>query len=203
MKARRARETAKKTKEAETIGREFGHTLSWSAARSSKLTYAEAIRDLRSIENEYVQRLAAYPEFALEARRRIAERALEQTLIHGCAQPQCRRKLAFSEELGWSTIDRKLHFHLIYARGMVARGHYPTAIAIAKRFIAHINRELERIERLPKRLDRQYILDWRTFFNEIINETKRAAVKGYSSRWDAGGSFIRDHSQSDNRTSKG
>jgi hypothetical protein len=139
-----------------------------------------------------VAQLSNHPEFALELRRRTAERTLEQALIHGGTLPQCRKKLAHAEDLGWSIIDQKLHFHLIYARGMVARGHHRTAKAIAKRCIADVKEEFERIERLPRRRRRKYFLDWLGYFNEIINEIEGSGLEDYSCRWDAGGGFTRN-----------
>jgi len=179
-------------KRPEAICREFAHAIDLVILDLSRVGYAESTRILRGIEAEYVAQLSNYPGFALELRRRTAERTLEQALIHGCTLPQCRKKLARAEELGWSIIDQKLHFHLIYARGMVARSHYRTAKAIANRCIADDKQELARIERQPRRRGRKYFLDWLTFFNEIITETERSGLEYYSSRWDAGGGFIRN-----------
>jgi hypothetical protein len=184
-----------KKKHPETVGREFANAFDKVHSDLAKRSYVESIRILRELEAEYLAQLSDHPEFALELRRRTAERSLEQALIHGCTLLQCRKKLAVAEELGWSIIDRKLHFYLLFARGMVARGHYRTAKAFTKHSIADIKRELERIESLPRRRGQKYFLDWLKFFDEIIAEIERSGIKGYSSRWDAGGGFVRNHSQ--------
>ena len=184
-----------KQKRPEAISRDFAHAVDAAFLDLSRGGYAEAIRILRRIEAEYGAQLLNHPEFAVELRRRTAELAIGQALMHGCTQAQCRKKLAFTEDLGWSTIEPKLHYHLIYARGMVARGHYRTAKAMAQRCIADVKQELDRIEALPRRRGRRYFLDWLKFFNEIINETERSGLEGDSSRWDAGGAFVRGHSR--------
>jgi hypothetical protein len=184
-----------KQKPPETIGREFAQAIDAVFLSLTRAGYAESLRILRGIEAKHVAQLTNYPEIALELRRRTAEQSLIQALMHGCSQSECRKKLGRAEQLGWSIIDQKLHFHLIYARGMVARGHDRTARRIAKLRIADVNQELDRIEQLPTRRGRKYFLGWLKFFNEIITETERSGLKGYSSRWDAGGAFVRNHSQ--------
>jgi hypothetical protein len=174
------------------IGREFAHAFDQVFLGLSRVSYAESVRILLGIEAEYMAQISNHPELALELRRRTAERILEQALVHGCTLTECRKKLSYAEGLGWSNIEARLHFHLIYARGMVVRGHYRAAIAIAQHRIADVEYELERVEGLPRRLGREYFLDWLTHFSEIINEVGRSGLAGYSNRWDVGGRFVRN-----------
>ena len=175
----------------EAVCREFAHDLDLVFLRLPKVSFAESINILRQIEAKRVAQLSNHPELALELRRRTAELSLEQALLHGCSLRQCRKWLARAEELGWSIIDQKLHFHLIYARGMIARGHYRTAGIFAKRCIADIKQELGRIEEQPRRRGRKFFLDWSAFFSAVLTEIERSEIEGNSSRWDVGGRFVR------------
>ncbi len=182
----------KRQKSPETTGREFARAIDRAFLRLSRVSYAESARILRGIEADYMAQISNHPKLALELRRRTAERILEQALVHGCTLAECRKKLTHADGLGWSTIDTKLHSHLIYARGMAARGHHRAAKAIARRCVGDVEQELEIIERLPKRRGRKYFLDWLKHFSEIIDEVERSGPKDHSSRWDVGGRFARN-----------
>jgi hypothetical protein len=157
-----------------------------------RLIYGDAARILRRIEREHVDRLSGYPQFALELRRRTAERILDQALVHGCSLVQCRNKLNEAAQLGWTSIERYLHFQLLYARGMVARGHLRTARTTAHACILHIQRELKRIERMPRRRGRKCFLDWLGLMNEVLQHIKASEGGSALNGWDVGGRFIQD-----------
>ncbi len=176
----------------EKVGREFAQAVDLNYASLASQSYGDTARVLRRIEKDHVERLSGYPQFALELRRRTAELLLDQALVHGCSLAQCRSKLNQAARLGWTSIERRLHFQLLYARGMVARGHLRTATAMAHTCILHIQRELKRIERLPKRRGRKYFLDWLGLMNEVLQHVKASEGGSALNGWDVGGHFIQN-----------
>jgi len=175
----------------EAICRAYARAIDRVFSNLPGMPYAESLRVLRRIEAEHASLLSGHPKFALELRRRTAEHALEQALIHGRSRSECRQKLAVAESLGWSDITRRLHFHLLYARGMIARGHYRAARAISTACTDAIRRELAKIERLSRRRGRKYFMDWLRFFDDVRDELEAAKSPRFKSRWDAGGHFRR------------
>ena len=165
-----------------------------------EMSYPDSLRALRRIEAEYVQLLPQRPKSALELRRRTAELVLEQALVHGCSKLECRRKLVAAELLGWSDISRSLHFHLLYARGMITRGHYRAARTASIASIHAIHRELARIERLPRRRGRKYFTDWLGLFDQVHNALEATKSPGFQSQWDFGGRFRRGQANCIRRT---
>jgi hypothetical protein len=193
IKRHKFRRTGKQ-KDREAVGREFAHAIDAAYSGLSRASYEKSLSILRRIEAEHVVRLPNlnHREFTLELRRRTSELMVEQALIHGCSLTECRKKLAIAEGLGWSLIDRKLHFHLLYARGMVARGHYRTATAISNRCIADVKQELQRIEQLPRRRGRKYFMEWLNHFSQVLDQVRESNSPEFSCRWNAGGRFIRN-----------
>jgi hypothetical protein len=181
----------KMTKDLVAAGRAYSRAIDRVFSSLPEMSYTEALRVLRRIEAEHASLLSGHPKFALELRRRTAERTIEQALIHECSITECRRKLSAAESVGWSDIDRRLHFHLIYARGMIARGHYRAARAISTACTDTIRRELAKIDRLHRRRGRKYFMDWLRLFDQVLDELEAAKNPGFESRWDAGGGFRR------------
>ncbi len=103
--------------------------------RAATISYGEVVQSLRRLEREYVPQLDGHPKFARELKRRIAEKLLEQAILHGCKLSVCRARLNAAARLGFTDVEQSAHYRLLYAKGAFARGHkrvaYRTAAAIA------------------------------------------------------------------------
>jgi hypothetical protein len=160
----------KTTKRRKVASEEFAHEFEWTIVRSAKIPYTQAVRNLKRIERVYLQKLAGNPDWVLEVRRRVAEQLLDLALVHGCRLSICRERLRRSSKLGWSIFDRKFHFHLLYARGMLARGHIRTAERIASCLLIELNGRLERLKDLPRQIGRKWLLDSMASVREVLDE---------------------------------
>jgi hypothetical protein len=143
----RTRQTAvpeKARRDVKSIGRAFAKDIDSAFIGAATVSYADIARRFRSLEHYYVPRLKGHPSYALEIRRRIAENLLEQALVHGCTLSFCRTKLKAASRLGYSNVERKAHFHLIYARGALACGHNRVAKRIVAAMVAELGRSLKK-----------------------------------------------------------
>lgn len=147
-----------------SIGSAFGHALDLELVKSSSISYSQVVRNLRSLERDYVKKLKAHPEFALEIRRRIAESVLDQALLHGCNLSICRAKLSNASRLGWTDIGRKAHFHLVYARVALASGHKRVARRVAFAMVKEIQNMLDEPKNGLSRSGRK-------FYGELLART--------------------------------
>jgi hypothetical protein len=164
--------TRKARKSVKSIGHAFAMDVEWKMIGAATISYVDVIRSLRNLERHYLARLHDHPEFALEIRRRIAENELEQALIHGCALPVCRAKLRAALRLGFSNVERKAHFHLLYARGALARGHKRVARRSSSEMVVELERSLKKQKSL---LAKQCLTRTREFLN-FINESSNSRV---------------------------
>src|SRR5262249_8783519 len=117
--------------EALRIGREFGKALAAELARRSARTFPQSIARFRRLTDDYVRRLSAHPRLARELKRRTAEAMLELTIMLPSKMAVCRRRFQSLSKLGFTNIENKAHFHLIYARAALTRGHRQIARSTA------------------------------------------------------------------------
>lgn len=122
-----------------TVEREFAKALTREMVRAEALPYRTVAYRLRVLERSYLARVRT-KLLARELKRRVAEMLLHQAIFHGCSMNVCRQKLYALSELGFSNLERKGHFHLIYARGALARCHIRIAQAIARGMVAELDR---------------------------------------------------------------
>ena len=145
----------------QSVGGAFAHSLGWEMTRARTLTYAEVVNNLRSLERQYVGQLQKHPEFALELRRRIAEKLLEQAIFHGCKLSVCRARLNAASRLGFTDIEQSAHYRLLYAKGAFDRGHtlvaYRTTTTIARDLECSLRRRRSRLGKHLLTLTREYM----------------------------------------------
>jgi hypothetical protein len=108
------------------------------------MRYSEVVRSLHRLEREYVPQLHGHPKFARELRRRIAEKLLEQAILHGCKLAVCRGRLTAAARLGFTDLEQSAHYRLLYAKGAFARGHKRVAYRTAKAVAGDLERSLRR-----------------------------------------------------------
>ena len=135
MRGKRTPNSARVRNHVKTVGAGFARSFALEMTRAAKIGYGEVVRSLRGLEREYVPQLDGHPKFAKELRRRIAEKLLEQAILHGCKLSVCRARLNAASRLGFTDLEQSAHYRLLYAKGAFARGHkrvaYQTATAIA------------------------------------------------------------------------
>jgi hypothetical protein len=164
--------TRRGRKGVKSIGRDFAMDVEWKMIEAATISYVDVVRSLRSLERHYLARLQDHPELALEIRHRIAENELEQALIHGCVLPVCRAKLQVALRLGFSNVERKAHFYLLYARGALAHGHKRVARRSSSEMVGELERSLKKQKSL---LAEQCLTRTREFLN-FINESSNSRV---------------------------
>lgn len=128
----------------QAVGGAFARSLALETTRASTISYAEVVRNLRRLEREYVAQLEKHPRYARELRRRVAEKLLEQAILHGCNISVCRARLNAATRLGFTDVEQSAHYRLLYAKGAFARGHKQVACRTAKAVASDLERSLRR-----------------------------------------------------------
>jgi hypothetical protein len=105
-------------------------------------TDREKVAQLRRVENEYCRRLADEPRLRLEVKRRIAETLLDRSISRGQRIASCRARFNALAKLGFTNIEQKAHYHLMYARAALERGHPQIAFNLATRMVLDLRRSL-------------------------------------------------------------
>jgi len=131
MEAKRMSESAKRSKGTASIGRAFALALLSELAKAATASHAEIGRSLRNLEKDYVKQLRGHPDLSLEIRRRIAEQLLDQAVLRGSNFSVCRARFNAASKLGFTNLEQKAHYHLLYAKGSFARGHKRVANRVA------------------------------------------------------------------------
>ena len=108
----------------------------------SRATDRQKITQLRRVENEYCRKLAKEPRLKLEVKRRIAETLLDMSISRGRRIAGCRARLNARAKLGFTDIEQKAHYHLMYARAALERGHPQIAFNHATRMALELRRAL-------------------------------------------------------------
>lgn len=173
-----------------SVERDFVREFDLEFVRSRKLPYSQAVRSFKRLERDFAQRLNNHSAFVLEIKRRIAEQLLDMALERERSLSICRARLDQNSKLGWSNFDRKFHFHLMYARGMLARRHRQTASRIALELMAELNSRLEALKKLPRQQGRKWILDATSLVRQILDSAALMETDGVACKWDAGGRYI-------------
>jgi hypothetical protein len=101
--------------------RDFARALDWEIAKSRSRNYRTVAARLRKLERLYVSP-ARESGASVEIRRRIAEQVFQQALSHDCSWTLCRAKFRALCKLGFTNLELKAHFHLLYARAALSRG---------------------------------------------------------------------------------
>lgn len=123
-------------------GLELDFVKAKDAIDASQRTDRQKIARLHRLEEEYCYRLAKRPRFALEVKRRIAETLLRMSVTHGRSVATCRARLKSLSKLGFTNIEMKAHYHLIYARAALRQGHRQIAFETATRLAFELKRSL-------------------------------------------------------------
>lgn len=108
------------------------------------LTYRSFAARLRCIERVHVRQLRRHPLFQREIRRRIAELLLLEATVRGCPFETCRRRMKELEKLGFTDIESKAFYSLIYARAARRHGHRRLARGTAIAMTDELRRSLRR-----------------------------------------------------------
>ena len=113
-----------------------------TAILAGPATDREKTAQLRRVENEYCRRLANEPRLRLEVKRRIAEMLLDLSISRGQRIASCRARFNALAKLGFTNIEQKAHYHLMYARAALERGHPQIAFNLATRMVLDLRRSL-------------------------------------------------------------
>ena len=105
-------------------------------------TERQKIARLRRIESEYCHKLAREPRLKLEVKRRTAETLLDMSISQRRSLNTCRVRFNALLKVGFTDIEQKAHYYLIYGRAALERGHPQLAAKIAHRMIRELRRSL-------------------------------------------------------------
>jgi hypothetical protein len=115
-----------------------------TAAFLASATQRQKIARLSQIEDEYCRKLANRPKLKVEVKRRIAETLLDMSISRGRSLATCRVRFNALAKLGFTDIEQKAHYHLIYGRAALERGHHHIADHVASKMILELRRSLRR-----------------------------------------------------------
>jgi len=107
-------------------------------------TQRQKIALLRRIEDEFCHRLSHKPRLKLEVKRRIAETLLDMSISRGQTLATCRARFKALAKLGFTDVEQKGHYFLIYARAALERGHPRIAANVTNSMIRELRRSLRR-----------------------------------------------------------
>lgn len=110
-------------------------------------TQRQKVAQLRGIEDEFCRRLAHKPRLKLEVKRRIAETLLDMSISRGQTLATCRARFNTLAKLGYTDIEQKAHYFLIYARAALERGHPLIAGNLTRTMILDLRHSLRRRRR--------------------------------------------------------
>ncbi|MGA3010306.1 MAG: hypothetical protein ABSD72_08600 [Terracidiphilus sp.] len=144
MKNERVQAASWQRRKVDPIERFFMIAHDWERVKSAGISYDETTRNLQMLEAFFVDALKERPEDALEIRRRIAESRLDLAITKKCSFAVCRARLNALSHLGFTNLDRKGFYHLIYARGIFDRGHKKMAKRIAVDIIEELENSLKK-----------------------------------------------------------
>jgi len=105
-------------------------------------TERQKIARLRRIESEYCPKLTSEPHLRLEVKRRIAETLLDMSISRGRSLKTCRVRFNALLKVGFTDIEQKAHYYLIYGRAALERVHPQIADNLARRMIRELRRSL-------------------------------------------------------------
>jgi hypothetical protein len=147
-----------------SIGRAFAKDFATNLGQASTMTYADVVANLRDTQRCHLASLGRNRYLALELKRRIAEKLLEQALLHDCSLEECRSRLKSLNKLGFTDAEAKANSYLLYAKGASTRGHKRSAQSTATKVI----RELEStLRRRKSRLGRQLLELAKSFLEQL------------------------------------
>jgi len=101
-------------------------------------TERQKIARLRRIESEYCRKLASEPRLKLEVKRRIAETLLDMSISRGRSLKTCRVRFNALLKVGFTDVQQKAHYYLIYGRAALERGHPQIADNLARSMIGEL-----------------------------------------------------------------
>ena len=151
MKEKRVQTISRKSEKVSPIGRCFMRAHDREIVKSGKISYDESLRNLQMLEAFFVNALKEKPKDALEIKRRIAESRLDLALRKNCSVAVCRARLKALSHLGFTSLERKALFHLIYARGALARGHNRAAKRVSVAIIEELENSLKNRKSRPEK----------------------------------------------------
>ena len=105
-------------------------------------TERQKMARLRRIESEYCGKLTSEPHLRLEVKRRIAETLLDMSITRGRSLKTCRMRFNALLKVGFTDIEQKAHYYLIYGRAALERGHPQIADNLARRMIREHRRSI-------------------------------------------------------------
>jgi hypothetical protein len=114
-------------------GVEYEFVKARTAVFTASGTERQKMAWLRRIEDEYCRKLADQPSLKLEVKRRIAETLLDMSISREWSFATCRVRFNALAKLGFTDIEQKAHYHLIYARAALERGHCQIADHLANK----------------------------------------------------------------------
>lgn len=152
------------------IGRQFARDMRAVLLESSIWNYRRTAKRLRLLQRAY-QAKAMRADARLEIRRRIAEALLSQAIVHGCSHATCRAGFNMLADLGFSTMESKAHYCLLYARSALEQGHKRTAHRIAEATYGELSKWLTAHHSL---LGKQLLGLTGTFLQELFKVKPRA-----------------------------
>ena len=115
-----------------------------AAIVSGSLTDRQKIARLHRLEAQHCGMLAKQPRLQLEVKRRIAETLLDMSISRGRKIASCRVRLKSLERLGFTNIEEKAHYHLIYARTALQQEHRRIALNTANKMVLELRHSLSK-----------------------------------------------------------
>ncbi|MDC0741098.1 hypothetical protein [Polyangium mundeleinium] len=109
---------------------------------SEELTFEEAVREYRGIEEEFVERAGDNESHVVETRRRITEWLLSEALRDEQPHEVCREIWHELVQRGFSDRDRRYWMSGIYARCCQMNGEFDAGLAVIEPLIAEAEQAL-------------------------------------------------------------
>ena len=138
-----------------SIERRFAKALDSEIVESGSRDYRMVAARLRRLERSSLSGLPKKSFATLEVKRRIAEQIFYQALSHSCSWTVCQAKYRALYKVGFTNLERKADFDLLYARDALSRGKK----TLAQKTAATIVREMESATKRGSNPLRKKLLD--------------------------------------------
>lgn len=125
------------------LSRAFARQVSGVLVESSTKQYLDLVREYRRIEREYVERCADNRSAALDLRRRTAEMIFSAGIERRCSLSTSRRRFRELCRLGFTDVERKTEFYLIYSRRLLRYGRARAALRLLRQIQSELGRRLQ------------------------------------------------------------
>jgi len=114
----------------ESVGVELASAIDRATIEQSSISLETYVERLKEIEEAFVSKVLGDSTMRIEVLRRVAEAVFLAHLAKKATPELCESRFHGLRELGFSSRDRELTYHIIYSRHCLLTNNISTGIAV-------------------------------------------------------------------------